>query len=261
MDAKDNQSTQSGRVGLIRAVNTPLGFFVLIVLVIEAILGTLAGLSSGLDRTLSLVGMLVIILALVGVVAFMAYYRPEALSGLRPPALPVEATIVYPPTEGDRYNKLFDGFSDCDFYAFNPPFQVEHAGKKILRESLITHTKRYESRVSSHYLFFDKQSYENASRFFEELAKEIGPEKVDQEIERIYWANAPEVPGYTFFVGKKEKKAAIVFYPNAVMENGIPRAVIYIEGAEALHSILQEVFLKQWGLAKDSADSTVRLSK
>jgi hypothetical protein len=257
MDDKKETSTPSDRVGLIRAVNTPLGFFVLIVLVIEAILGTVAGISSGFDRTLSLIGMLVIILALVAVVAFMAYYRPEALSGHRPPSLPVQATVVYPPTEKDRYDKLFDGFSDCDFYAFNPPFQVEHAGKKILEESLKVHKKRYESKVSSHYLFFDKASYENASHFFDELAKEVGQERVDKDIERVYWADAPEVPGFTFFVGKKGGKAAVVFYPSAVIENGIPRAVIYIEGTEDLHSILHEFFLKQWNLARQSAGNSL----
>lgn len=262
MDNKEETSTPSTRVGLIRAVRTPLGFFVLIVLVIEAILGTVAGVSSGLDRTLSLVGMLVIIFALVAIVAFMAYYRPEALSGLRPPPLPVQATVVYPPTEKDRYNRLFDNFSDCDFYAFNPPFQVEHAGKKILKEALKTHKKRYKSNVSSHYLFFDKESHENASHFFDELAKQIGQEKADKDIERIYWAKAPEVPGYTFFIGKKQGKAAIVLYPRAVMENGIPRAVLYIVGAEDLHSILHEFFLKQWNKAvKHAANKALPESK
>ncbi len=168
--------------------------------------------------------------------------------------LPVHATVVYPPTEKDRYNQLFDNFSDCDFYAFNPPFQVEHAGKRILKESLKTHKRRYESNVSSHYLFFDNKSYENATRFFEELAKEIGQEKVDRYIERIFWRNAPEVPGYTFFLGKKQGKAAIVLYPHAVMENGIPKAVIYIEGAEDLYCILQEFFLRQWNAAKESVN-------
>jgi len=168
--------------------------------------------------------------------------------------LPAYATVVYPPTEKDRYNHLFDNFSDSDFYAFNPPFQVEHAGKKILKESLKTHKKRYESNVSSRYLLFEKESYGNASHFFDELAQQIGQEKVDRDITRLYWADAPEVPGYTFFIGKKRGKAAIVLYPRAVMENGIPRAVIYIEGAEDLHSILHEFFLKQWNAAKHSAE-------
>lgn len=260
MDNKEGPPTlsRSSRIGLIRAVQTPLGFFVLAVLVVEAIFGTLAGASVGMDRTLLLVGMLVLILTLVAVVTFLAYYRPEALTGLRPPSLPIQADVVYPPTEKDRYNRLFDNFSDCDFYAFNPPFQVEHAGKKIFKESLRTHEKRYESNVSSHYLFFDKESYGNASLFFYELAKQIGQEKVDKDIERIYWVNTPEVPGYTFFIGKKRGKAAIVLYPRAVVENGIPRAVIYIEGAEDLHSILHEFFLKQWSVAKHSANNTLQ---
>jgi acetyl-CoA carboxylase carboxyltransferase component len=85
--------------------------------------------------------------------------------------------------------------------------------------------------------------------FFDELAKQIGQEKADKDIKHIYWAKAPEVPGYTFFIGKKQGKAAIVLYPRAIMENGIPRAVIYILGAEDLHSILHEFFLKQWNKA------------
>jgi hypothetical protein len=258
MDKEKKTSTPLNHFGLVRAVKTPLGFFVLIALVIEALLGTVATISGGLDRTLSLVGMLAIIFVLVAIVSFMAYQRPEALGGLRPRPLPVQATIVYPPTENDRYRKLFDGFSNCDFYAFNPPFQVEHAGKKILQEALRIHKKRYKSSVSSHYLFFDKESYEKATSFFNELANQVEREKLAECIERIYYAKAPEVPGYTFFIGKKEGKPAIVFYPNAVMENGIPRAVIYFEGVEGLHSILQEFFLKQWSLAKLSADSTLQ---
>jgi len=36
---------------LIRAVRTPLGFFVLVVLVVEAIIGGVAGFSSATDQT------------------------------------------------------------------------------------------------------------------------------------------------------------------------------------------------------------------
>lgn len=227
----------------------PLGFFVLIVLVIEAVLGVVAGVSDGLDRTLLIVGMLVIILALIAVVAFMAYYRPEALQGVRASRLPVQAAVIYPPTEKDRYNRLFAGFSDCDLYAFNPPFSVEYAGDQLHREALITHRNRYESNVKSRYLFFDRESYENAQRFFDELAKDIGQEKVDHNIKRTYWKNPPEAVGYTFFIGKKQGKATIILYPSAVMQNGIPKAVIYMEGAEDLLSILREFFIRQWNEA------------
>lgn len=71
------------RVDMIRAVQTPLGFFVLVVLVVEVMLGVFAGLGEGFDRALALSGMIALIFVLIGVVAFLAYSRPEALFGKR----------------------------------------------------------------------------------------------------------------------------------------------------------------------------------
>ena len=99
---------------------------------------------------------------------------------------------------------------------------------------------------------FNKESYDNAIHFFDQLAGLMGKEKVNESIECIFCEHTAEVPRYTFFLGKKQEKATVVFYPDAVMENGIPRAVIYIEGAEGLHSILQEFFIKQWNIAKQT---------
>ena len=82
----NEQRSQHGRIGIIKTVQTPLGFFVLVILVVEVVLGALAGKSSGSTLTLIVVGMLIIILALIAVVAYFAYYRPEALVGGRPPA-------------------------------------------------------------------------------------------------------------------------------------------------------------------------------
>jgi hypothetical protein len=77
-------SASGSRVELINTVQKPLGFFVLVVLVVEVILGIVAGLSEGRDRTYLIVGMLVLIFALVGIVTAMALWRPESLQGLRP---------------------------------------------------------------------------------------------------------------------------------------------------------------------------------
>ena len=71
------------RVGIIEAVRTPLGFFALIVLVIEAIFAVVAGIANGVDRTITIGGMLFVILALISIVAYFAYRRPEALAGKR----------------------------------------------------------------------------------------------------------------------------------------------------------------------------------
>jgi len=72
------------RVDIIQAVKTPLGFFALVILVVEAILGITAGISEGKDRTYLIIGMLTLIFILVIIVASLAIFRPEALKGTRP---------------------------------------------------------------------------------------------------------------------------------------------------------------------------------
>jgi hypothetical protein len=79
------QRSETGRVSIIRTVQTPLGFFVLVVLVVEAMLGVIAGVSESPATTLTVAGMLVVLLALIGIVAYLAYHRPEALGGIRAP--------------------------------------------------------------------------------------------------------------------------------------------------------------------------------
>jgi ubiquinone/menaquinone biosynthesis C-methylase UbiE len=95
------------RINVIRAVTNPLGFFVLVVLIVEVILGTLVGLSAQQDpqRQTLVVGMLALIFFLVILVAGMATFRPDALYGLvaggdatqngrRPPAPNVDTTVI-----------------------------------------------------------------------------------------------------------------------------------------------------------------------
>ncbi len=74
----------AARVDIIQTVKTPLGFFTLVVLVVEVILGIAANFSQGTDRTYLIVGMLSLIFLLVIIVAGLAVFRPEALSGQRP---------------------------------------------------------------------------------------------------------------------------------------------------------------------------------
>ncbi len=83
MAAKESVgATVNGRTGIIQAVQTPLGFFVLVVLIIETILTTFViKLDAGADRTLVIACMIILILALVLIVAGIAIWRPGALSG------------------------------------------------------------------------------------------------------------------------------------------------------------------------------------
>ncbi len=79
-----SSSDRSERISIIETVKTPLGFFALAVLLVEAILGITANLSEGTDRTYLIVSMIALIFLLVAIVAALAYFRPEALMGRRP---------------------------------------------------------------------------------------------------------------------------------------------------------------------------------
>jgi hypothetical protein len=82
------------RVELIQAIKTPLGFFVLTVLVVEAVMGGLASFSSG-DRTLLIWGMLTMLGMTIALVGGLAYLKPEVLQGRRPD-LPFSLFIAAP---------------------------------------------------------------------------------------------------------------------------------------------------------------------
>ena len=79
----EKTKSKADRTGIIRAVETPLGFFVLIVLVVEAIFGVACGFATDGQRTYLIAAMILLIFSLVGIVASMAYCRPEALRGER----------------------------------------------------------------------------------------------------------------------------------------------------------------------------------
>ena len=85
MENKDN-SSRPNRVSIIETVQTPLGFFTLVVLVVEVILGIAANFSQGSDRSYLIISMIVLIFLLVAIVAGFAFFRPEALRGKRPVA-------------------------------------------------------------------------------------------------------------------------------------------------------------------------------
>ena len=252
---------------LIRAVKTPLGYFTLIVLVVEAIIGGIIPFTSGQDRTFLIIGMLVIILCLIIIVAFMAFFRPYTLYGLTAAEAQkvqkVRADIMVTPSDINRYNILFHGFSDCLFRAFNAPFKVEgEPGDPRFQSALETHKKRYNSGVTSYYLFFNREHYSRAQSFFQKLKEELGWEKEKlEEVVKIYlWENAPSKPGYTFFIGKKKGRHCCILYPAATYRAGLPEAVVYLEGVENLVSILDTFFQEQWAQAHEEGATVTNKS-
>jgi len=91
----DDNTALSIRAGLIQAVKTPLGFFVLTVLVVEAVMGGLAFFASPADRTLLIWGTLILLLITIALVFALAWFKPEELQGRRPD-LPLSLSIAEP---------------------------------------------------------------------------------------------------------------------------------------------------------------------
>lgn len=143
------------RASIIETVQTPLGFFALVVLVVEAIFGIIAAMSEGTDRTYLVVGMLVLIFLLVVMVGAMAVLRPESLRGSRPhplaePPTRAESPLVHrleSPTVLCAATKQFEqiGFTQ-DVKLLKrmfPNVQVEHEITGARLRALLT-SKHYD---------------------------------------------------------------------------------------------------------------------
>ena len=127
---RDNSAPQ--RSSIIQTVQTPLGFFTLVVLVVEVILGITANLSQGADRTYLIVAMIALIFLLVFLVAIFAYFRPEALHGVRPtnakssPATPVSPALAgsHGPAPAGKLVKTYS--ADPKLKSMIPPWSTRY---------------------------------------------------------------------------------------------------------------------------------------
>jgi hypothetical protein len=78
------QANGSLRARVIDSVRTPIGFFALVVLVAEGLLGAVAIFIDRPEKTYLVYSMILLIFLLTIIVALFAVFRPEALQGLRP---------------------------------------------------------------------------------------------------------------------------------------------------------------------------------
>jgi hypothetical protein len=95
---------------LIQSIKTPIGFFALVVVVIESFLAwNAAWAGAGWDRTFLIISGVALLASLMLVVAFLAYSKPWVLSGQPPPPPPAINVIELKPppysttTEPIRY--------------------------------------------------------------------------------------------------------------------------------------------------------------
>jgi hypothetical protein len=80
-EENSKDQTTSERQAILRLIKTPLSFFVLIAMIIEAILGGLAIKSSGEIQEISLWGVIIVVVLLILVVTFLTILKPDYLLG------------------------------------------------------------------------------------------------------------------------------------------------------------------------------------
>ena len=79
---------------IIESVKTPLGFFTLVVLLIEIIFGVVSAFVSPGLQSFLVISMVLLIFCLVGVVAYLAVRHPEALRGERRPQFSTDLNSI-----------------------------------------------------------------------------------------------------------------------------------------------------------------------
>jgi class 3 adenylate cyclase len=124
---------------VIQAVNTPVGFFILVVLIVEAIIGVLAGLRVSADTQGLVRVMTAIIVLLIGVVALLAWLRPDSLVGMRGKSVPRLA----PNPSASHFLKVFE--KSNDFLATGDKYQFPSLLKSAKSEAWFVGTTFYIS--------------------------------------------------------------------------------------------------------------------
>lgn len=111
---------------IIESVRTPLGFYALVVLIAEGILGGVALLIERPEKTILVWAMIILIFLLTIIVAVFSFVRPEALRGQRPPRVIKSPTVPAPEAIEEvrriaRAESVDEGDIDPKLIRFIPP--------------------------------------------------------------------------------------------------------------------------------------------
>jgi hypothetical protein len=110
----------TNRASVIQAIQTPLGFFVLVVLVVEVVFGIVASLREGQDRTYLVLGMIALMFFVVAAVLFLLYSgRVRDLLGTRSPE-PLNSSryslLVGPPEDTPEFDIAIIEWDDSECF-------------------------------------------------------------------------------------------------------------------------------------------------
>jgi hypothetical protein len=75
MASSEGSSLNSGRIGIIEAVKSPLAFFTVVALLVEVILGLVAVRSEGINQTIIIGGMIFTLIWLVAAVTYFLWHQ------------------------------------------------------------------------------------------------------------------------------------------------------------------------------------------
>lgn len=133
---------------IIEAIKTPLGFFSLIVLVIEALLGGIAlATDAREDRMLIIQYIIGILVLMIIIVTLISLFRPEALWGER--YVPLDD--IFAVGLAEEFHAVFDG------YLRNMSEEARREAYKLFEESMVssphihtTEARKFSKKLVAH---------------------------------------------------------------------------------------------------------------
>ncbi|KPL04179.1 MAG: hypothetical protein AMJ73_04550 [candidate division Zixibacteria bacterium SM1_73] len=169
---------------------------------------------------------------------------------------PVNANVILRPRSEDDYEELFEGFTESDFIGYNAPWWIENRSDRVYEKGLQVHLEWYEKGVTSKSLFYDRGSYERAVKFFKDLEERAMQKGISLAGKaELQYLPAESIPTYTFFAGYRSGIPRCILYPSATLKNGLPDAVVVVDGDENLLAIMSDHFDKHWDIAQKSTNS------
>lgn len=211
MDLTDSKSK------VLKAVDSPLRLFALVAILINASMFGIAGtMDEGMDRTIVIVGAILLLLIILTVVAFNFNPKPSMLEKISEGKFKIY--------DGNHeLGNLWEGFVKV-YKSFNDPWRMEYDTPS---QFLDIHKKRYSSKNCGEFqfIFFLNNGVEAFDRFikfqsmvhlnlssddiysnnFKSILSERMKKKLPETLKFItVFINKTETPTRTFFLGFKE---------------------------------------------------------